>query len=79
MERFKQVCQKVTVLIFFYLLFLAVLEELVGAGRLKGNVAGGRRDKAVYIPDIYSKTQNTWVDSFLHQNGYLGSLISYLY
>lgn len=45
----------------------------MAAGRLKGNVVGGRRDKAVYIPDIYSKTQNTWVDSFLHQNGYLGS------
>ncbi|CAF93798.1 unnamed protein product, partial [Tetraodon nigroviridis] len=52
-------------------LLYSVLEDLVGAGRLKGNVVGGRRDKAVYIPDIYSKTQNTWVDSFLHQNGYL--------
>lgn len=58
---------------------LAVLEELVGTERLKGNVLGGRQDKAVYIPDIYAKTQNNWVDSFLHQNGYLGSLIiSYL-
>lgn len=50
----------------------AVLEELVNTGRLKGSVVGGRQDKAVYIPDIYSKTQNTWVDSFLQQNGYLG-------
>lgn len=50
----------------------AVLEELVNTGRLKGMVVGGRQDKAVYIPDIYSKTQNTWVDSFLRQNGYLG-------
>ncbi|TNM94634.1 hypothetical protein fugu_017393 [Takifugu bimaculatus] len=52
-------------------LFYSVLEELVISGRLKGNVVGGRQDKAVYIPDIYTKTQNTWVDSFLHQNGYL--------
>lgn len=50
----------------------AVLEELVESGRLKGTVVGGRQDKAVYIPDIYAKTQNTWVDSFLQQNGYLG-------
>lgn len=50
----------------------AVLEELVNIGRLKGSVVGGRQDKAVYIPDIYTKTQNAWVDSFLQQNGYLG-------
>uniref|UniRef100_A0A8C4ZY16 E3 UFM1-protein ligase 1 n=1 Tax=Gadus morhua TaxID=8049 RepID=A0A8C4ZY16_GADMO len=49
----------------------AVLEELVNSGRLKGAVVGGRQDKAVYIPDIYSRTQNNWVDSFLQQNGYL--------
>ncbi|XP_030260408.1 E3 UFM1-protein ligase 1 [Sparus aurata] len=52
-------------------LLYSVLEELVNTGRLKGSVVGGRQDKAVYIPDIYSKTQNTWVDSFLQQNGYL--------
>ncbi|XP_040921074.1 E3 UFM1-protein ligase 1 [Toxotes jaculatrix] len=52
-------------------LLYSVLEELVNTGRLKGSVVGGRQDKAVYIPDIYSKTQNSWVDSFLQQNGYL--------
>lgn len=52
-------------------LLYSVLEELVDTGRLKGSVVGGRQDKAVYIPDIYAKTQNTWVDSFLQQNGYL--------
>ncbi|XP_051265853.1 E3 UFM1-protein ligase 1 [Dicentrarchus labrax] len=52
-------------------LLYSVLEELVNTGRLKGSVVGGRQDKAVYIPDIYAKTQNTWVDSFLKQNGYL--------
>uniref|UniRef100_A0A7N6ALB5 E3 UFM1-protein ligase 1 n=1 Tax=Anabas testudineus TaxID=64144 RepID=A0A7N6ALB5_ANATE len=48
-------------------LLYSVLEELVNNGRLKGSVVGGRQDKAVYIPDIYAKTQNTWVDSFLHE------------
>ncbi|KAM9338966.1 E3 UFM1-protein ligase 1 [Symphorus nematophorus] len=52
-------------------LLYSVLEELVDSGRLKGSVVGGRQDKAVYIPDIYAKTQNAWVDSFLQQNGYL--------
>ncbi|XP_056150563.1 E3 UFM1-protein ligase 1 [Lampris incognitus] len=52
-------------------LLYSLLEELVNTGRLKGVVVGGRQDKAMYIPDIYSKTQNTWVDSFLRQNGYL--------
>ncbi|KAL7872657.1 hypothetical protein SRHO_G00076400 [Serrasalmus rhombeus] len=52
-------------------LLYSVLEELVNTGRLKGAVVGGRQDKAVYIPEIYSKTQNAWIDSFLKQNGYL--------
>ncbi|XP_061130391.1 E3 UFM1-protein ligase 1 [Syngnathus typhle] len=48
-----------------------VLEELLTSGRLRGTVVGGRQDNAVYIPEIYSKTQNDWVDAFLQQNGYL--------
>ncbi|KAL7889130.1 hypothetical protein AOLI_G00041040 [Acnodon oligacanthus] len=52
-------------------LLYSVLEELVNTGRLKGAVVGGRQDKAVYVPEIYSKTQNAWIDSFLKQNGYL--------
>lgn len=52
-------------------LLYSVLEELVNCGRLRGTVVGGRQDKAVFIPDIYSRTQNTWVDSFFRQNGYL--------
>ncbi|NXX43933.1 UFL1 ligase, partial [Tricholaema leucomelas] len=52
-------------------LLYSVLEELVSIGRLKGTVAGGRQDKAVFVPDIYARTQSNWVDSFLKQNGYL--------
>ncbi|XP_036034297.1 E3 UFM1-protein ligase 1 [Onychomys torridus] len=52
-------------------LLYSVLEELVGTGRLRGSVVGGRQDKAVFVPDIYSRTQSTWVDSFFRQNGYL--------
>uniref|UniRef100_A0A8C5ZBG7 E3 UFM1-protein ligase 1 n=1 Tax=Marmota marmota marmota TaxID=9994 RepID=A0A8C5ZBG7_MARMA len=52
-------------------LLYSVLEELVNNGRLRGTVIGGRQDKAVFVPDIYSRTQSTWVDSFFRQNGYL--------
>ncbi|XP_007940440.1 E3 UFM1-protein ligase 1 [Orycteropus afer afer] len=52
-------------------LLYSVLEELVNSGRLRGTVVGGRQDKAVFIPDIYSRTQSNWVDSFFRQNGYL--------
>ncbi|XP_030638569.1 E3 UFM1-protein ligase 1 [Chanos chanos] len=65
------ISQLITLYGFQEHLLYSVLEELVNSGRLKGTVVGGRQDKAVYIPDIYSKTQNTWVDSFLKQNGYL--------
>lgn len=27
----------------------------------------------MYIPDIYTRAQNEWVDSFYRQNGYLGT------
>ncbi|XP_020639413.3 E3 UFM1-protein ligase 1 [Pogona vitticeps] len=52
-------------------LLYSVLEELVNTGHLKGTVVGGRQDKAVFIPDIYARTQSNWVDSFFKQNGYL--------
>lgn len=50
-----------------------MLEELVNTSRLKGTVVGGRQDKAVFVPDIYARTQSNWVDSFFKQNGYLGN------
>ncbi|XP_029451258.1 E3 UFM1-protein ligase 1 isoform X2 [Rhinatrema bivittatum] len=52
-------------------LLYSVLEELVTSGRLKGTIVGGRQDKAVFVPDIYSRTQSNWVDAFFKQNGYL--------
>ncbi|XP_022089822.1 E3 UFM1-protein ligase 1-like isoform X2 [Acanthaster planci] len=52
-------------------LFFGCLQDLVDKGRLNGSIVGGRQDKAVYVPDLYAKTQNAWVDSFHAQNGYL--------
>ncbi|XP_052238485.1 E3 UFM1-protein ligase 1 homolog [Dreissena polymorpha] len=52
-------------------MFYSIVEDLVKAGRLAGSLSGGRQDKATYIPHIYTKSQNNWVDSFYKQNGYL--------
>ncbi|XP_069743202.1 E3 UFM1-protein ligase 1 isoform X2 [Narcine bancroftii] len=52
-------------------LLYSFLEEFISSGRLNGAVIGGRQDNSIYVPDIYSRTQNNWVDSFYKQNGYL--------
>nr|XP_034332710.1 E3 UFM1-protein ligase 1 isoform X2 [Crassostrea gigas] len=51
-------------------LFFSILEEMVHTGQLKGSLVG-RQEKMMYIPDIYTRAQNEWVDSFYRQNGYL--------
>eukprot|EP00731_Ephydatia_muelleri_P035885 Em0174g4a len=51
-------------------LFYSVLNDLISTGQLLGSIHG-RTEKAVYIPEIYIKLQNSWVDSFLASNGYL--------
>ena len=56
-------------------IFVGILEELITLGRLAGTLAGGRQDKASYIPDIYTQSQNEWVDNFYKQNGYLGNIV----
>ncbi|KAK7487724.1 hypothetical protein BaRGS_00020991, partial [Batillaria attramentaria] len=55
----------------FISLCAAIIEDLIKQGRLVGSVSGGRQDKSVYYPDIYTRSQNQWVDSFYAQNGYL--------
>ncbi|KAF3814617.1 hypothetical protein GH733_016895 [Mirounga leonina] len=52
-------------------LFYSLLEELVNSGRLRGSVVGERQATAVFIPDIYSRTESTWVESFFRPNGHL--------
>ena len=50
----------------------AILDDLLKQGRLSGSVSSGRQDKSVFYPDIYTRAQNQWLDSFYAQNGYLG-------
>lgn len=52
---------------------VALLEELVNSGRVLGSIVGGRQDKAVFVPDVYCRAQNAWVESFLTHNAYLGN------
>ncbi|XP_032665744.1 E3 UFM1-protein ligase 1 homolog isoform X2 [Odontomachus brunneus] len=49
--------------IFFY-----VLQEIK---QVPGVVTGKQGGNSVYIPIIYSKSQNDWVENFYKQNGYL--------
>ena len=44
----------------------------MSSGRLAGSITGGRQDQALYVPDIYTISQNEYVDNFFKQNGYLG-------
>ena len=50
------------------------MDSLINNGQLAGSLTGGRQEKAVYIPTVYTKAQEDWIDSFFKQNGYLGKL-----
>ena len=50
---------------------IADIDQLCSEGRISGSIQG-RQDKAVFVPDIYSKTQTSWIDDFFNQNGYIG-------
>ncbi|XP_068237090.1 E3 UFM1-protein ligase 1 [Palaemon carinicauda] len=53
-------------------LFFSVAEKLIETGRIPGILTGNQQvHRAIYIPNIYSQTQNDWVDNFWKQNGYL--------
>ncbi|KAG7258510.1 hypothetical protein CRUP_014702 [Coryphaenoides rupestris] len=57
-------------------LLYSVLEELVNSGRLKGTVVGGRQDKAVYIPDIYSAPRTPgWTPSCSRTDTWFDALV----
>ncbi|XP_059145285.1 E3 UFM1-protein ligase 1-like [Physella acuta] len=52
-------------------LFHTILDELISSARLMGSLSGSRVDKSQFLPDIYTRAQSEWVDSFYRQNGYL--------
>ncbi|XP_076762646.1 UFM1 specific ligase 1 [Xylocopa sonorina] len=52
-------------------IFFSVLDSLQETKQIPGIVAGKQGTNSHYIPTIYSKSQNEWVDNFYKQNGYL--------
>lgn len=56
------------------LYFAAIVEELLKSHRISGTLIG-QKEKGIYHPENYVKTQNKWVEDFYNQNDYLGELI----
>ena len=52
-------------------IFFSVLESLQEMKEVPGVVAGKQGTNSLYVPTIYSKSQNEWVENFYKQNGYL--------
>ena len=50
------------------LCFKGVLETLINSHRLSGTIQG-YHEKAIFTPDIYSKTQTNYIDSTVQATG----------
>lgn len=55
---------------------VAILDGLQEIKQVPGVVTGKQGGNSVYIPTIYSKSQNDWVENFYKQNGYLGKVLN---
>lgn len=52
-------------------IFFSILDGLQEVKQVPGVVTGKQSGNSIYIPTIYSKSQNEWVENFYKQNGYL--------
>ncbi|XP_020295465.1 E3 UFM1-protein ligase 1 homolog [Pseudomyrmex gracilis] len=52
-------------------IFFSILDSLQELKQVPGVVTGKQSGNSIYIPTIYSKSQNEWVENFYKQNGYL--------
>ncbi|KAG5326650.1 UFL1 ligase, partial [Pseudoatta argentina] len=52
-------------------IFFSILDSLQEVKQVPGVVTGKQSGNSIYIPIIYSKSQNEWVENFYKQNGYL--------
>lgn len=52
-------------------IFFSTLDGLQEMKQVPGVVTGKQGGNSIYIPTIYSKSQNDWVENFYKQNGYL--------
>lgn len=58
----------------YWLLYTATLDNLQEIKQIPGIITGKQGGNSIYIPTIYSKNQNNWVENFYKQNGYLGNV-----
>ncbi|CAG2061653.1 unnamed protein product [Timema podura] len=49
----------------------AIIDSLMHRKQVPGVVTGKQAGSSIYVPTIYSKSQNDWVNGFYRQNGYL--------
>ncbi|KAK3742853.1 hypothetical protein QZH41_015373, partial [Actinostola sp. cb2023] len=52
------------------LYIVGCIGDLLSNERIVGSTQG-RQDKVSFVPDIYTQSQNSWVDDFFKQNGYI--------
>ncbi|EZA53035.1 hypothetical protein DMN91_002453 [Ooceraea biroi] len=52
-------------------IFFSILDSLQEVKQVPGVVTGKQGGNSIYVPTIYSKSQNEWVENFYRQNGYL--------
>uniref|UniRef100_A0A1B6D5T8 E3 UFM1-protein ligase 1 homolog n=1 Tax=Clastoptera arizonana TaxID=38151 RepID=A0A1B6D5T8_9HEMI len=51
--------------------FNSVIDSLIEAKQIAGILTGRQSGAATFVPHIYSKAQNEWIDNFYKQNGYV--------
>ncbi|XP_076242490.1 UFM1 specific ligase 1 [Calliopsis andreniformis] len=52
-------------------IFFSILDSLQEMKQVPGVVAGKQGTNSLYVPSIYTKCQNEWVENYYKQNGYL--------
>nr|CAD7430774.1 unnamed protein product [Timema monikensis] len=52
-------------------MFFSIIDSLMHRKQVPGVVTGKQAGSSIYVPAIYSKSQNDWVNNFYRQNGYL--------
>nr|CAD7405049.1 unnamed protein product [Timema cristinae] len=52
-------------------MFFSIIDSLMHRKQVPGVVTGKQAGSSIYVPAIYSKSQNDWVNGFYRQNGYL--------
>lgn len=56
----------------FFFWSVETYDNLIFSGQIKGSLYGGRQEmSAVFVPEIYVKAQQQYVQSFFNQNGYV--------